>query len=168
MLQLRSLSAKDTPYLRISPTPNQKPSCPVLSPDPQDFVPAATRGLPAVTNHRLRGAFACAGHRPAGTDPHGPGRPRPAPHRCRALGLGCPGILSPRRRRQPGLDNPKLQAGTGAGCTEDVPAWATEHQVRTHFSVNKRARSEVLSPVNTASLPWGRVGPAHRGPFWEV
>lgn len=128
----------------------------------------ATRGLPAATNHRLRGAVACAGHRPAGADPHGPGRPRPAPQHCRARGLGSPGILSPRRRRQLEPDNPKLQAGRGAGCTEYSPAWATEYQVRVDFSVNKRARSEILCLVSTASLPWGWVGPAHREALWEV
>lgn len=122
---------------------------------PQDFVPTATRGLPAATNHRLRGAVARAGHRPAGADSHGPGRPRPAPQLCWARGLGSPGILSPRRRRQLEPDNPKLQAGRSAVCTEYAQARATEHQVRADFSVNKRARSEVLCPVSTASLPWG-------------
>lgn len=122
-------------------------------------MPPATRGLPAATNHRLRGAVARAGHRPAGADPHGPGRPRPAPQRCWARSLGNPGILSPRRRRQLEPDNPKLQAGRDAGFKEYAPARATEHQVRADFSVNKRARSEVLCPVSASSLPWGWVGP---------
>lgn len=84
--------------------------------------------------HRLRGAVARAGHRPAGADSHGPGRPRPAPQLCWARGLGSPGILSPRRRRQLEPDNPKLQAGRSAVCTEYAQARATEHQVRADFS----------------------------------
>lgn len=134
------------PLMEIKPLPAvgrgaQVQAC--LRGAPQDFVPTATRGLPAATNHRLRGAVARAGHRPAGADSHGPGRPRPAPQLCWARGLGSPGILSPRRRRQLEPDNPKLQAGRSAVCTEYAQARATEHQVRADFSLGKSLKTGV-------------------------
>lgn len=63
-------------------------------PAPQDFVPAAARGLPAAADHRLRGAVTHAGHRPTGADPHGPGRSSRVPKRCWPRGVGRAVVLN--------------------------------------------------------------------------
>ena len=109
--QLKQSLFQPQPFAQGEGLPSSRGrSHPGLSvPGPQDFVPAAAWGLPAAADHRLRGAVAHAGHRPAGADPHGPGRHGSAPERRRARGVGRAGVLNLERGWELELDSSKLQ-----------------------------------------------------------
>lgn len=80
-----------------------------VCPGPQDFVSAASWGLSAAADHRLRGAIAHTGHRPPGANPHWPVRPGPPHERGGAGGVSRARVFNLERGWGLELDSFKLQ-----------------------------------------------------------